>query len=530
MIELEGPINWYQSSDPRRSYYDSAVAPLVIVVAPPYLLPSAVAVLPHASRRHLCRRLASPQPLPSSFPPFLPQQPHTLCAVFPFSSLIYRWHFCCCLISPPSSVAAFAAAPSPFASAASAPPAALGRTHPHGHHLFLAFPLLPCSSPVVAATRRRLLPAILPCCRCFPAASSALLLPPTLSSLSVHNGAASASCYRNASVPLFATATPICRQQPHSVGAHPCFIHTVTVTLASTAVAPILSSSLPLPQPSSDCRYPLPSSSTIAAATPSSAAAPPAHNHLLPPLPRRHLPLAAASSSLIAAVFFSPIAALAGLSLPSSFLPCCRSPHPCHRCFLSLGCFFLRWPPEFLPSSSSPPAIPAISHCSRCNPLPQPPSHSRLQPSVAHTHMVTTSSLLFPFFPAPHLSPLPHVVSRCRLFFPAASSALLLLPTPSSPSMHSSAASASYYRSASVPLSLLPPPPCCRSRLQPCPPHLLPFAATSVANTPRRTPLLVGLPLLLPRRTLLLAETRCPSLLSASPQPLPLPYVANSCL
>ncbi|RZR88967.1 hypothetical protein BHM03_00016624 [Ensete ventricosum] len=84
------------------------------------LLPSAVAVLPHASRRHLCRRLASPQPLPSSFPPFLPQQPHTLCAVFPFSSLIYRWHFCCCLISPPSSVAAFAAAPSPFASAASA--------------------------------------------------------------------------------------------------------------------------------------------------------------------------------------------------------------------------------------------------------------------------------------------------------------------------------------------------------------------------------------------------------------------------
>ncbi|RWW70205.1 hypothetical protein BHE74_00022124 [Ensete ventricosum] len=63
--------------------------------------------------------------------------------------------------------------------------------------------------------------------------------------------------------------------------------------------------------------------------------------------------LAAASfSSLIAVVFFSPTAvALAGLSLPSSFLPCCRSPHPyhpCRQCFLSLGCFFLRRPPQFL--------------------------------------------------------------------------------------------------------------------------------------------------------------------------------------
>ncbi|RRT31827.1 hypothetical protein B296_00056865 [Ensete ventricosum] len=76
------------------------------------LLPPAVVVLPHVSRRHLCRRLAPPQPLPSSFPPFLPQQPHTLCAVFPFSSLIYRRHFCCCPISPPSSAAASAAAPS----------------------------------------------------------------------------------------------------------------------------------------------------------------------------------------------------------------------------------------------------------------------------------------------------------------------------------------------------------------------------------------------------------------------------------
>ncbi|RRT55812.1 hypothetical protein B296_00033955 [Ensete ventricosum] len=172
------------------------------------LLPSVVAILPHASRRHLCRRLAPPQPLPSSFPLFLPQQPHALCAVFP---------------SPPSSAVAFAAAPSPL--------------------------LLPSASAASAAA-------------------------------------------------------------------------------------------------------PSPSASAASTAT------------------------------------------------------------------------------TFLPSSLSPSAIPAISHCSRCNPLPQPPSHSHLQPSVAHTHTVTTSSLLFPFFPAPHLSPLPPIVGRCLPFFPAAAASPLapLLP------------------------------------------------------------------------------------------------------
>ncbi|RZR82266.1 hypothetical protein BHM03_00008637 [Ensete ventricosum] len=150
----------------------------------------------------------------------------------------------------------------------------------------------------------------------------------------------------------------------------------------------------------------------------------------------------------------------------------------------------------------------------------RPPSHSRLQPSVAHTHTVTplpcfTPSCSSPATAATLRGPLPAILPRCRCF-PAASSALLLSPTPSSSSVHSSAASASCCRSAFVPLSLLPPPPCCCSRLQPCPPHLLPFVATSAATTPRWTPLLVGL-LLLPRRTPLLARTHCPSLLSTSP-------------
>ncbi|RRT44380.1 hypothetical protein B296_00010296 [Ensete ventricosum] len=68
---------------------------------------------PATGQNHLSRSLLPPTIIP-----------HALCVVFPFSSLIYRWHFCCCPISPPSSAVASAAAPSPLllspASAASA--------------------------------------------------------------------------------------------------------------------------------------------------------------------------------------------------------------------------------------------------------------------------------------------------------------------------------------------------------------------------------------------------------------------------
>ncbi|RRT47498.1 hypothetical protein B296_00027779 [Ensete ventricosum] len=116
----------------------------------------------------------------------------------------------------------------------------------------------------------------------------------------------------------------------------------------------------------------------------------------------------------------------------------------------------------------------------------------------------------------------------CLPFFPAASSALLLPPTPSSsPSAHSSAAFASCCRSASVPLSLLLPqsPPAMPSSSSSLYSHLS-------RNHPSPDPVACRtllLPLLLPRRTLSLARTCCPSLLSASPQPLPLLYDANSC-
>ncbi|RRT44731.1 hypothetical protein B296_00037377, partial [Ensete ventricosum] len=75
------------------------------------LLPPAVAVLPHASRRHLCRRLAPPQPLPSSFPVvavvrplrgiplLLLHLPPALLLLPHLSSLIYC-RLCYCPISP----------------------------------------------------------------------------------------------------------------------------------------------------------------------------------------------------------------------------------------------------------------------------------------------------------------------------------------------------------------------------------------------------------------------------------------------
>ncbi|RZR87941.1 hypothetical protein BHM03_00015425 [Ensete ventricosum] len=167
--------------------------------------------------------------------------------------------------------------------------------------------------------------------------------------------------------------------------------------------------------------------------------------------------------------------------------PYCRSPHPCHpcrHCFLSLGCFFLCHPPQFL-------LFITAGH----------PCHLPLQPTVATSFSQPPAALgcthphghhLFLAFPlltcsspaaaATRRGPLPAILPRCHCF-PAASSTLLLPPTPSSsPSAHSSVASASRCRSTSVPLSFLPPLLCCRNRLQPCPPHLLPFAATSAAT------------------------------------------------
>ncbi|RWW23466.1 hypothetical protein GW17_00012286 [Ensete ventricosum] len=92
-------------------------------------------------------------------------------------------------------------------------------------------------------------------------------------------------------------------------------------------------------------------------------------------------------------------------------------------------------PPHLPPSSSPAPVIGRrrLSHClpyyCRRPPFPllpaaaaatcRPHSHSRLQPSVAHTHTVTTYSLPFPLFPAPHLPPLPAILPRCLLYFAA---------------------------------------------------------------------------------------------------------------
>ncbi|RRT53982.1 hypothetical protein B296_00031901 [Ensete ventricosum] len=271
---------------------------------------------------------------------------------------------------------------------------------------------------------------------------------------------------------------------------------------------------------------------------------PPPTAHRYPSPHKQSPPLLSASAASTTALVLSsfPAAATAhplrGLPLlchlPSTpmflpFLPCrrlltivapiCRlQPHStgAHPCFSH----------TVLPPLHQPQLHPSclrLSHyCSPCLILT-----ALFLPPLSTAVFTTPFALLFPFFPAPHLPSLPPVVGHCLLLFPTAVASLLLsrcllcfaavAKSFFFPSTHSSAASAYCCCSATMPLSLLSLPPCCRSRLQPCPLHLLPFAATSVAATPHRTPLLAGLPLLLSRRTPLLVGTRCPSLLSASP-------------
>ncbi|RRT32600.1 hypothetical protein B296_00055790, partial [Ensete ventricosum] len=268
-------------------------------------------------------------PLPSSFPPLLPQQLHALCRCLPllphlslataccrsrfqpaFFTAACHCSICCPLPWLPLPLSATAVPPLLFITAGhpchlplqplqptavtsfSQLPAAVGRTHPHGHHFFLAFPFPPYSSPTAGATRRWPLPATLPrCLLCF-------------------------ACIR-ASVVV--AAAPICRLQPHPAGAHPCFSHTVAATPASTAVAPSSTTAAPILSSSSSahsrrCRRP-PSIS------------PP---HSLPPLPTVvcYLLLSRCRSPrrTIAALFLSPLPA-AAFTTPFALLtlPACRS-------------------------------------------------------------------------------------------------------------------------------------------------------------------------------------------------------------
>ncbi|RRT41297.1 hypothetical protein B296_00018067 [Ensete ventricosum] len=79
-------------------------------------------------------------------------------------------------------------------------------------------------------------------------------------------------------------------------------------------------------------------------------------------------------------------------------------------------------------------SFPPCCHC-HCNPLSQSPPHhhppvhvaaalSTASSSVSHRSssppLHHRRSLLFPFFPAPHLSPLPPIIGRCLPLFPAA--------------------------------------------------------------------------------------------------------------
>ncbi|RRT34228.1 hypothetical protein B296_00032616, partial [Ensete ventricosum] len=89
---------------------------------------------------------------------------------------------------------------------------------------------------------------------------------------------------------------------------------------------------------------------------------------LLPHLPPALLMLPHLSSLICRHLYCCPISICQSSGNPQSQPPL-GAPHThATASFLSLGCFFLRRPSQFLPTSSSPPAIPAISHYSRCNP------------------------------------------------------------------------------------------------------------------------------------------------------------------
>ncbi|RZS05768.1 hypothetical protein BHM03_00036323 [Ensete ventricosum] len=183
------------------------------------LLPPTAAVLPHTSRRHLCCRLAPPQPLPSSFPPFLPQQPLTLYAVFLFS-VIYCRHLCSSpffpaassLLSPPPS-AAYSPTPPTHTHASATQSLPPLHNHNRTHPVFVSpttialaglslpssillcqpqssQPLLPCFSPSsllltcrrchpswAAAWHSSPLPLLPRCLLCFATAAKSIFFP-----------------------------------------------------------------------------------------------------------------------------------------------------------------------------------------------------------------------------------------------------------------------------------------------------------------------------------------------------------------
>ncbi|RZS11003.1 hypothetical protein BHM03_00042289, partial [Ensete ventricosum] len=265
------------------------------------LLPLAVAVLSHISRRHLCRRLVPPQPLPSSFPaataarplrglpllphlpsaplflPFLPchrphlpptaplhwctpvLQPHSRCHPCINRSRTHPVFF-----SPTAAVVAGLSLPSSFL-----------LCQPQSSE-----PLLPCFSPsslLLTCRRCHLSWAAAchsPCYRYFPAASSALLLPPTPPP-SAHSSAASASYCRSASVPL-----SLLPQSPS------------VVPSSSSSLCSHLNRSHPSPDPSA-CRAPTSSFSSdhVARRNPLPLLVVSIFITIAPPLRRKLMPL-----------------------------------------------------------------------------------------------------------------------------------------------------------------------------------------------------------------------------------------------
>ncbi|RZR92917.1 hypothetical protein BHM03_00021316 [Ensete ventricosum] len=172
-------------------------------------------------------------------------------------------------------------------------------------------------------------------------------------------------------------AAPICRLQPHPVGAHPCFSHTATATSTSIVVAPSSAAAAPI-LPSSSPRYYLP----------------------LPPLPQSLL-LAVATLPPPSSLLHPRLQSRPPHLLPSASIPpCCRSclqPRPPHL-LPSVATSILALP-NYRQQPQPPLARP------RCLSDPAAPTSSSLQDPIARRNPLSLLVVSISTTVAPSLRP-----------------------------------------------------------------------------------------------------------------------------
>ncbi|RRT37977.1 hypothetical protein B296_00029685 [Ensete ventricosum] len=164
--------------------------------------------------------------------------------------------------------------------------------------------------------------------------------------------------------------------------------------------------------------------------------------------------------------------------------------------FLSIGCFFLHWPSQFLPTSSSPSAIPVISHYSRCNPtaaaLPSLPLPLPLPRPIRdlRLHLPTVLPLFLAVVVYPQLQPTATLLrqppSPSSLLNDSRSRTLGRCSTRAQPPFFPLAPTTGQHRlSRCLPCSQPQPPPdpTALPLLQPSPDYRCPLPSSSISRS-----------------------------------------------